>query len=111
MGFLSELIKALATASVQEGNPLTEEEKTYGGVPLSDLSDLASTIRGGRVYIRGEYLDFDFRSRSGKYGNTIRFCIQNHKLHKMVFRSYPGQVFYPEDEFMERANEQFYFEE
>ena len=110
MSFFTEILKAFAEAATQESNLATEKEKTYGGVPLSDLSGLASTICEGRVAIRGEYLDFDFKSRRGKYGNTIRFCIQNNKLHKMTFRSYPGQVYYPEDAFMERANELFYFE-
>jgi hypothetical protein len=107
MGLFKDFIKAYNEIKASENQPKAPSE--YGGVPMSELNTLASTIRSGRVKTDGTYLYFDFKSRSGRYGNTIKFRIYNNKLSKMVNRYYPNQSYFPEDDFMNKANEQFYF--
>ncbi len=113
MGLFFDILKNAIGSSTRDRdigyNPIPEEQ--YGGVPLSKLKELARQIRSGTVYTQGKYLYCRFNTTSGRPGPSIQYVIVNNKLRKMTYRNYPGQLYFPEDEFMERANEQFVFEE
>lgn len=105
---LSTILSSTADNSNSESSCVDEEQ--FGGVSLSALNKLAGQIRSGSVYTNGKYLYARFNTTSGRLGPSIQYGIENNKLRKMTYRDYPGQRYYPEDEFMDKANEQFYFE-
>lgn len=107
MGFISEIFKVFSKSMEEYNRPALEEN--YGGVPLSELQQLATRIRSGSVWINGPYLEFRCNTTRGRPGHTFQFRIDHNKLSKMTFQYYPGQRYFPEDDFMERANEQFTF--
>lgn len=91
---------------------IKEVEKSFGGVPLSKLNEVAKNIyHGVKVAVdESGFLIFHYTSNSGK--TTFRPQIVINEFGKLVSLCghYPGQWRSPADEFVKRANELFSFE-
>lgn len=90
---------------------IKEVEKSFGGVPLSKLNEVAKNIYHGVKVTVDEYgfLVFHYTSNSEK--TTFRPQVVINEFDKLVSLGvhYPGQWWSPADEFVKRANELFSF--
>ena len=117
MGLLSTIRKIERIASRQNedtnvGDYVSEaSEETYGGVPLSDLSDLAGGIyRGVEAIVNSGLLEFVFTSRSGKTKRRVQYDIdEDGNLEKLSNNYHENEYYNPGDEFLKEANERFTF--
>ena len=90
---------------------VTEPEQVFGGIPISQLNELAKSIyHGVKVTIdKFGFLVFHYTSNSGK--TTLHPQMWINELGKLEgnVTHYPGQWWSSADEFIKRANELFTF--
>jgi len=90
---------------------IKEADKTFGGVPLSKLNELAKSIYHGVKVTVDKYgfLVFHYTSNSGK--TTFRPLMELDEFGQLTNLGghYPGQWWSVADEFVKRANELFSF--
>lgn len=88
-----------------------QPEKTFAGIPLAKLSELAKTIYKGISCTIDEcgFLVFHYKSNRGR--QTLHDQIQLDKTGKLINLGgyFPGQWSSTTDEFIKKANELFKF--
>ena len=112
MGLFNNMISAfLASEDIVRKNTETMSEPTFGGVPLSELNELAKSVpRGVRVTIDNTCGALVFHHLSSR-GKTLTSQIFTDEFGKLVNYGvhYPGQWKSAADYFVEAANERFTF--
>lgn len=113
-GLLSILnLNSFATGQqtmVHRASVLVPPERTFGGVPLSELNKLAKEISHG-LYCnidKGGFLIFHYKSNRGHQIFHVQMNIGDGRLVSLGGH-YPGQCWSGADEFAKRANEMFHF--
>ena len=87
--FPGELLEHISDGVQDVSNTVNAEEKTFGGLTESSLTELASEIyRGVKAEIDGNTLEYFFKSASGKQTSTAKFEINDAKEVVMTFISH-----------------------
>lgn len=106
---IAALVTTVAEVDSSKDEEENNEEKTFAGIPLSKLDDMAKeTYRGDGVEIEGDVLKFQSHSKSGKTKGKMSFYIdkESGELEKPVFEHYPGQYCSPAELFFEKLEDE-----
>lgn len=107
------LLKRKSVSSVTNvtSKVITGPEKTFSGVPLSKLNELAKQVYHGLSCTIDQWGFLVFHSRSNRGHQVFNTQMELNEAGKLINLGghYPGQWWSSADEFAERANELFIF--
>lgn len=109
---LSRIVLKKPEAVAEPVNSINvEPEQTYGGVPLSELSELAKNIYHGIKCTIDQWGYLVFHCKSKRGHQTFRTQMYVDDTGKLINLGghYPGEWWSQADEFAKQANEKFHF--